>query len=240
MCNNPVKQIAAIASVITGLIMASPAWAQVISSNTFLPVGGSYYINPPTQPVTFTSSMLSTYGIASIILTDLVHTPGVVTNSGILPSGDFFDQFNSTLTGDATINLAGGGSIAGLLTGSGPTLVVVGDGYTNGAVGGPWGTAMTLNWPVQVTWSGEPPGSPFNFYLACSNAPGSTSVTALGGDSYQVDSFFDVWPEISFDGNNWIPADDSVTMTITPEPSSLALLGLGALALAIRVRKGRK
>jgi len=210
------------------IILVASALAQVTSNVPFLPPEGSYYINPPTQPVTFTSPTLTLYGIDSIVLTDLIHTPGIVADSGTLSSGDFFDQFNSTLTGNATINLTHDGSILGLLSASGPTLVVVGNGYTPGAVGGPWETDMTLSWPAQVTWSGDPPGSPLSFYLSCSNTPGSTSVTALEGGNYSIDSYFDVQPSISFDGYTWVTADGAVPMQIAvPEPSSLALLALG-------------
>jgi hypothetical protein len=241
MRNNLIKQIASIVGVAAGVMMASSAWAVFESTAPFLPPGGSYYVNPPTDPVTFTSPTLALYGIDSIVLTDLMHIPGAVTNSGTTPSGDFFDQFDSTLTGNATINLTGDGSILGLLAGAGPTLVVVSNGYSPGDVGGPWGTTMTLSWPVQVSWpGGNPPGSPFSFYLSCPAAPGSTSVTALEGGTYLIDSFFDVWTEISIDGITWIQADDPVRMSITPEPSSVAVLGLGMLCLTLKARRCRK
>lgn len=39
---------------------------------------------------------------------------------------------------------------------------------------------------------------------------GSTSITDLGGGLYQIDSFFDVFTELSVDGGNtWLPADQS-------------------------------
>jgi hypothetical protein len=40
---------------------------------------------------------------------------------------------------------------------------------------------------------------------------GQTSITDLGGGLYQIDSFFDVFTELSIDGGNtWLPADSSV------------------------------
>jgi hypothetical protein len=225
---NHISTIISMAGLSAVIQISPPVFAQITSPAPFLPPAGSYYVNPPTQPVSFTNPLLAAYGIQSILLSDLVHTPGIVTNSGATPSGDFFDQFNSTLTGNALINLTAGGSISGLLNGTGPTLVVVGNGYTNGAVGGPWNTDMTLNWPVQITWSGRP----IDFFLACSNAPGSTSVTPLLEGDYRIDSFFDVWPELSLDdGLHWVPADDSVMMSIVPEPPASALAAFVILLL---------
>lgn len=70
---------------------------------------------------------------------------------------------------------------------------------------------------------------------------GITIFTELGGDMYQVDSFFDVFAEISIDGGTtWIKGDGPgrmVAQAAVPEPSSLLLLGLGLLPLAYRRKK---
>jgi hypothetical protein len=61
---------------------------------------------------------------------------------------------------------------------------------------------------------------------------GSTEITDLGGGLYHIDSFFDVFTELSVDGgSNWIDSGNSTRMFLTPEPATLALFGLGALAL---------
>lgn len=67
---------------------------------------------------------------------------------------------------------------------------------------------------------------------------GQTAITDLGGGMYRIDSFFDVFTELSLDGGQtWGPSDGSGRMTISPEPSSVAALGLGALALARSKRR---
>jgi hypothetical protein len=67
---------------------------------------------------------------------------------------------------------------------------------------------------------------------------GHVTVDDIGGGLYHIDSFFDVFMELSVDGGaNWIPATASTRFTIVPEPAILTLLVLGGLAVR---RKGRK
>lgn len=59
---------------------------------------------------------------------------------------------------------------------------------------------------------------------------GQSTITSLPGGQFRIDSFFDIWTEMSLDGGNtWTPAADQV-----PEPASVALLGLGGLAMLRR------
>ena len=60
----------------------------------------------------------------------------------------------------------------------------------------------------------------------------------MGGGMYMIDSFFDVFTELSVDeGNSWYPAETgSDRISLVPEPLSCVLLGIGGLAL-LRRRK---
>ena len=65
---------------------------------------------------------------------------------------------------------------------------------------------------------------------------GETTITDLEDGTYYIDSFFDIFTELSVDGGmTWMPdLDPPVRMVLqntVPEPSSLAILGLGALGL---------
>jgi hypothetical protein len=56
---------------------------------------------------------------------------------------------------------------------------------------------------------------------------GHTSIQPHSG-GYLIDSFFDVFTEISLDnGQTWLPADDSIHYVSVPEPGSLCLLLIG-------------
>jgi len=65
---------------------------------------------------------------------------------------------------------------------------------------------------------------------------GQTTVTDLGGGGgYMIDSFFDIFTEISTDGGqNWVESVGAVRMEGLPEPGTLVLLILGSLALLRR------
>jgi hypothetical protein len=69
---------------------------------------------------------------------------------------------------------------------------------------------------------------------------GQASSTDEGGGQIRIDSFFDVFAELSLDnGTTWLPATDPLHLTLQrkiPEPGSLALAGLALLLLA-RKRK---
>lgn len=71
-------------------------------------------------------------------------------------------------------------------------------------------------------------------------SPGHTTLTDIGGGQYRVDSFFDIFTEISLDhGATWTPATNSVRIGIMPEPATLASLGVG-FACLIRNRRRSK
>ena len=46
---------------------------------------------------------------------------------------------------------------------------------------------------------------------------GRTTITALSGDQYRIETYYDVWLELSIDGGGtWHPADNAVHMTLGP------------------------
>jgi hypothetical protein len=74
---------------------------------------------------------------------------------------------------------------------------------------------------------------------------GKTSITDIGGGMYHIDSFFDVFTELSLDGGaTWIPKagprGTRVTLGGVPEPSSILLLSLGLLGIGGGLTRRRK
>lgn len=64
---------------------------------------------------------------------------------------------------------------------------------------------------------------------------GQAAITDIGGGMYHIDSFFDIWTELSLDGGqSWMPASGSQRIELVPEPGTVAALGLGMLALLRR------
>jgi hypothetical protein len=61
---------------------------------------------------------------------------------------------------------------------------------------------------------------------------GQSTVMPMGPGRWSIDSFFDVFVDVSFDGGQtWHPSLTSSRVTLVPEPTSLVLLALGFVAL---------
>jgi hypothetical protein len=61
---------------------------------------------------------------------------------------------------------------------------------------------------------------------------GQTTVDTLPGGLFRINSFFDVFVELSTDtGQSWIPASGPLHLESTPEPGSVVLASLGGLVL---------
>jgi hypothetical protein len=147
--------------------------------------------------------------------TNIVRTPA---------AGGTLETFDSTVAGDVSIN---GGPLTPISL-SGPVQVFL-SGYTTGDIGGPFNTQMlslTLQSASGILLQENPTQS----------STGQTTITDLGSGKFRIDSFFDVFTELSLDGGKtFIPSVGStrVNLTNTPLPGALPLFatGLGALGL---------
>ena len=69
---------------------------------------------------------------------------------------------------------------------------------------------------------------------------GKTTITQLPGGGYHIDSFFDIFTELSLDGGQtWTPSDGVGRVTLVPEPSSVVLAILGGAGLITLARRRR-
>jgi hypothetical protein len=67
---------------------------------------------------------------------------------------------------------------------------------------------------------------------------GHYSVEALASGQFRIDSFFDVFTELSLDGGQtWTPSQSASHLQLVPEPSATALLGLVCPLILCRRRR---
>lgn len=228
----PPTVVAAAAGLLTLFAWAPTAEAIVVASGQDrFPVPGSIYRSQ--NGTTFPLYDAVSVGILSM---DLTGTGGLVgpSDSVALPSpgetfqvDSFFDVFTELSVGgdnysvdsffDITYDInAGGASSAGS-----------------------WDTEM-----VSMLLSGDAGG----YSVVIRESPtlrstGTHSVTDLGNGEFQVDSFFDVFTELSIDGGGtFAPASSSIRLRLTgivPEPSSviLSLIGMSGLGMITRRRR---
>ena len=85
----------------------------------------------------------------------------------------------------------------------------------------------------------HPNGGPFMIRESPTLAStGRYSVQPLPGGVYRIDSFFDIFTEISLDGGQtWTPSDESTRVRIMPTPGAAALLCIGGAVLTGRRRR---
>jgi hypothetical protein len=150
-------------------------------------------------------------------------------------SGTLYEMetFDSLLDGEVSID--GGGSWMSV-TMSGPVTTMV-----NNYVSGQLGTFQTeiLGMSLSANVGGMP------VMIRESPTLSSTGRVSVeegggggGGGGYRIESFFDVFTELSVDGGmTWYPDTEGPgRMTLCPEPASLVLLALGGLAMLRRRR----
>lgn len=211
------------AAVLSALALATSVRAQIITPNPNLPpiYPDGVYRTPDEVHAAFSVPGLT------IVLTNIEHrpfTPVIRTNSG----PDELETFNSQMVGLVNVN---GGPFVGA-TANGPVDTIV-----HGKAGNVTGTFNTEM--LSMSLSGTSPFGPFQVRESPTlPSLGQTSITDIGGGLYRIDSFFDVFTELSIDGGaTWMPdtaGPAHVQLTSVPEPSVFALAGVAAGLVALR------
>jgi hypothetical protein len=157
-----------------------------------------------------------------IILDDPALYPFVETTQREIIGNDELETFNSLFTG---VEIGRG---LGPISLTGPVQVITTDrALSTTGVFDTEIVSMSLsgNTPLGVIMIREDPTQA---------STGITAITDLGGGLYHIDSFFDVFTELSIDGGaSWIASDYATRMELRaiPLPGAVWLFGSGLLGL---------
>lgn len=212
------------AVLLTVLALGQTAWATcgVITPNPLLPADVGAYETAADVHASYTGLGLT------IVLQDIIHQPLANTTIRQNFGPDEVETFNSSLSGNAQVN----GSPVFPVLGTGPVSVEV-----FGKVGNVTGTFQTEMISMSLT-ANTTMGPLMIRESPLLHSTGQTIITDIGEGLYHIESFFDVFTELSVDGGmTWIPSDGSTRVDLCPEPVSLMLLALGGLTVLRRKRR---
>lgn len=210
------------------LFAACALQAGVVESSSNEPPAGSMYLGP---------GWLYNDG-AFTILFENVSLSGFSANVPLPQNvGDSaISTFTATITGDSIVN---GGTPHPASASADITFEMMKISGPNGNTLGTYDTQMT-QLDTGLVFSGIIFGKlrvdPVMF------STGQISVSDAGSGHFQIDSFFNIFTDITFDNEVWRPSTSSSHETLQPlpEPTAFVLLGVGLLSIgALRKRLSR-
>lgn len=215
---------ACLMAAVFGVVMlaAGNARAGIITNDPSYPPEEGVYQNEPGSHIYYSGGAFDIYNI------DI--GADAASNSRSFSGGHEYDQFPVAATIEWNSPLGNG--TFGML---GQAVVVLFD--KEGFDTGTFQTEL-----LQMDLVGSFNGNPVMIRESPTQAStGETTITDIGGGLYRIDSFFDVFTELSLDGGaSWIPSDGGPTRMdlVIPLPGALAM-GLVLLPLvALRRRLG--
>jgi MYXO-CTERM domain-containing protein len=229
----PVLRLPVFALLSAVLFTPGPAPAAIITSDPNVPPGmtaGSstgFYLTGPAHPFFNISGGNVTIFFDSFQLRTL--SPVNRTPSG----ADEVEQYPANASASGDVFILGTGTFNDLPSepvGAGAIITRAKAGLTTGT----FVTEM-----LQMDLNGSTALGPYLVRESPTlQSLGSTTVTDIGGGLFRIDSFFDVFTEISIDGGvTWTPdSNGPARLTLLPEPGSMALAGIAGLVLLRRRR----
>jgi hypothetical protein len=201
-------------------LLASGAIAQPIFSSDQMPMpGGSYQQG---SPIRFANDWM----MGGCILYDF-------TAFGPPPGPGGMLHYGGPARGGAHITPAGGGGFDSFFD------VFIDISLTHTGQSGPNRFFNTEMLSLQLVSQSDP------IRIRMMNSPqpsGSTIITDVGGGNFRIDSFFDVFVELSIDGGqSWVPSVDPLHANGSPEPAGIVALSTGLLIIGYgRIRRRRQ
>jgi hypothetical protein len=198
------------------LSISAHAAGGVTASTPNLPALNGAYVTPAQ------AHQLYNAGALSIEIINIRHSQFSGSFAPPLNVGDSTaHSFGSLLTGDLIIN---GGPANPFAASAQVTVDVTKASGANGSPLGMFNTQMT-----QLDVTGLPGGALIRVDPT-SPSLGQTTISDAGGGMFHIDSFFDIFTDLSLDGGQtWIPSTGSGHVDLVPaapEPSSLPLCTL--------------
>lgn len=180
---------------------------------------------PPPNAVYAVTAGAGCFPFAGVCVTPGVLANIVPTSSAIIPTGQ---DIVSSATFSTLLSDLSTGAPLGTITLSGTFEQLV-EGRTTPTETGDFPTEL-----LNLDFSGPVLGHTLTVTLDASHgSTGMTSVQPVGSDEFRIDSFFDVFVDLSLDT---VPplstARGPLTLTLVPEPATIALLALPLLGLA--------
>ncbi len=212
-------------SIIGGMVFVTgAAWGAAITLTSSLPPGSGEYRTPAQVHADYLAGVpVELDNVQHHFFINITHPP--------CGAGCEMDQFDSTVDADLFVNNVSQGHV--VLTGQVLVRVL---GYNVGMPGTPFNTEM-----LQLNLAGA------GFLVRESptlQSLGQTEIDDLGDGTFRINSFFDVFTELSLNGGaSWIPQSNGPTRVsleeVVPEPATIVLTGIALAGIGFCRRRKR-